>query len=64
MIASITLLVNVEDLLDALDLEVIEELDEEYDVEFDVDEDGTVWFYDEEVDEWVTYDDEEDEVEY
>ena len=46
MIASIALLVDVEELLAALDLEVVEELDEE----FDIDEDGTIWFYDEESD--------------
>jgi len=52
MIASITLLVDVEELLTALDLEVVEEFDEE----FDIDEDGTIWFYDEESDVVYYYD--------
>jgi len=38
MIASIALLVDVEELLAALDLEVVEELDEE----FDIHQDGTI----------------------
>ena len=52
MIASITLLVDVEELLAALDLEVVEEFDEE----FDIDEDGIIWFYDEESDALYYYD--------
>ena len=48
MIASITLLVDVEELLAAFGLELIE--DEEYDFELDCDENGVIWFYDEETD--------------
>ena len=57
MIASITLLVDVEELLAALDLEVVEELDEE----FDIDEDGTIWFYDEESDALYYFDEDLDD---
>jgi hypothetical protein len=95
MIASITLLVDVEELLAALDLEIVEEFDEEFDIDDDgvvwhydaesdtmsyfdedlddwaeVDEDGYAWYvdesgvvycYDDESDDWVEYDDSEDE---
>jgi len=52
MFASITLLVDLEELLDALDLEIVEEDD----AECDIDEDGTIWFYDEESDVLYYYD--------
>ena len=48
MIVTLTLALDLDDLLDALDLELLE--DEEYDAEYDIDEDGTIWFYDEETD--------------
>jgi hypothetical protein len=57
MLASITLLVDVEELLAALDLEVVEEFDEE----FDIDEDGTIWFYDEESDALYYFDEDLDD---
>jgi hypothetical protein len=57
MIASITLLVDVEELLDALDLEVVEEFDEE----FDIDEDGVIWYYEEELDTLYYFDEDLDD---
>jgi len=53
MIVTVTMAFDLDDLLDALDLEL---LDEEHDAEFDVDEDGTIWFYDEELDVSYYYD--------
>ena len=52
MIATITFAFDLDDLLDSLNLELVEEeeLDEEYDLELDIDEDGVIWFYDEEED--------------
>lgn len=47
MIATITFAFDMDDLLDALDLELVE--DEEYDFEIECDEDGILWFYDDEV---------------
>jgi len=57
MFASITLLVAVEELLDALDIELIEEDDAEY----DIDEDGVIWFYDDETDSMYYYDEDLDD---
>ena len=50
----VTLSFNLDNLLDALDLELVEEFDEEY----DIDEDGIVWYYDDEI-EAVYYFDED-----
>jgi hypothetical protein len=44
MIVTVTMAFDLDDLLDALDLELIE------DEECDTDENGVVWFYDEETD--------------
>jgi hypothetical protein len=46
MIVTINLSFDLDDLLDVLDLELVEE--EEH--EFDIDEDGVIWYYDEELD--------------
>ena len=69
MIVTLTLALDLDDLLDALDLELLE--DEEYDAEYDIDEDlddwaevdldGTVWYLDEETDILYYFDDEADD---
>jgi hypothetical protein len=58
MIATITFAFDMDDLLDALDLEL---LDEEHDAEFDVDDDGIIWFYDEDMDVWLYFDEDLDD---
>ena len=58
MIVTVTMAFDLDDLLDALDLEL---LDEEQDVEFDVDADGIIWFYDEDLDTWFYFDEDLDD---
>ena len=58
MIVTVTMALDLDDLLDALDLELI---DAEDDAEFDVDEDGVIWYYEEESDTLYYFDEDLDD---